>query len=91
MIPEKGQLIVPTTICWEQREHKVGFGDGPLDPKELKYMGYLSTEQCKQISEVTYQPNWSVQWPGSNGKYNPKIRWVARNGTQWLCGLNLWP
>ena len=57
MIPEKGQLIVPTTICWEQREHKVGFGDGPLDPKELKYMGYLSPELCKQILKVTYHPN----------------------------------
>ena len=57
MIPEKGQLIVPTTICWEQREHKVGVGDGPLDPKELKYMGYLSPELCKQILKVTYHPN----------------------------------
>ena len=34
MTPEKGQLIVPATICWEQKEHKVGFGDCPLDPKE---------------------------------------------------------
>lgn len=63
----------------------------PLDLQKLKYMGYLSPEQCKQIFEVTYHPNWSVQWPGSKGKYNPKICWVARNGTQWLCGLNLWP
>ena len=34
MTPEKGQLIVPATICWEQKEHNVGFGDCPLDPKE---------------------------------------------------------
>ena len=47
MTPEKGQLITPATICWEQKEQKVGFGDRPLDPKELKYMGYLSPEQCK--------------------------------------------
>ena len=91
MTPEKGQLITPTTICWEQKEHKVGFGDHLLDPKELKYMGYLFPEQCKQIFEVTYHPNRSVQWPGSNWKYNPRIRWLAHNRTQWLCGLNLWP
>ena len=47
---EKGQLIA--TICWEQKEQKIGFGDRPLDPKELKYMGYLAPQQCKQILEV---------------------------------------
>ena len=81
MTPEKGQLIAPATICWEQKEDKVGFGGRPLDPKLLKYMGYLSPEQRKQILEVTYQPNWSAQWPGSDWKYNPGIRWVAPNGT----------
>ena len=29
MTPEKRQLITPATICWEQKEHKVGFGDAP--------------------------------------------------------------
>ena len=91
MTSEKGQLITPSTICWEQKEQKVGFGDHLLDPKVLKYVGFLSSEQCKQIFEVTYHPNRSVQWPGSNWKYNPGIRWVAPNGTQWLCGLNSWP
>ena len=91
MTPEKGQLIVPATTCWEQKENRFRFGDRPLDPKELKYMGYLSPEQCKQILDVTYHPNRSVQWPSSNWKYNPGIHWVAPNGTQWLYGLNLWP
>ena len=57
MTPEKGQLITPTPICWEQKEQKVGFGDHPLDLKEPKYMGYLSPEQCKQTFKVTYHPN----------------------------------
>ena len=61
MTPEKGQLIVPATTCWEQKENRFRFGDRPLDPKELKYMGYLSPEQCKQILDVTYHPNRSVQ------------------------------
>ena len=43
MTPEKGQLIIPTAICWEQKEQRVGFGDHSLDRKELKYMGYLSS------------------------------------------------
>ena len=33
--PQKGQLIAPATICWEQKEQKIGFGNCPLDPKEL--------------------------------------------------------
>ena len=61
MTPEKGQLIVPATTCWEQKENRFRCGDRPLDPKELKYMGYLSPEQCKQILDVTYHPNRSVQ------------------------------
>ena len=38
MTPEKGQLIAPSTICWEKTEQKVGFGDRPLDPKELLFV-----------------------------------------------------
>ena len=66
MTLEKRLLITPATICWEEKEHKVGFGDRPLDPKELKYMGYLSPGQCKQIFEYIYHPNRSVQWCGSD-------------------------
>ena len=62
-----------------------------LDPKELKYMGYLSPEQCKWTFEVTYHSNKSIHWPGSDWKYNPGIRCMAPNRTQWLCGPNLWP
>ena len=56
MTPEKGQLITPVAICWEQKEQRVGFGDHPLDPEELKYMGYLSPEQCKRTFEVHTTP-----------------------------------
>ena len=91
MTPENGQPIVPAHICWEQREQEVGFGDHPIDGKGLKYVGYLSSEQCEQILKVTYCPDLPARWPGSDWKYNPGIRWVAPNGTQWLCGSNLWP
>ena len=39
MTPEKGQLITPATICWEQKEQKTGFGDRPLDPPKIKIYG----------------------------------------------------
>ena len=91
MTPEEGQLITPTAVFWEQKEQTVGFGDHALDPKELKYRGYLSPEQCKRTFEVTYHPNQPIHWLGSDWKYNPGILWVALNGTQWLCGPNLWP
>ena len=47
MNPEKGQSITPTSICWEQKEQRVGFVDHSLHPKELKDMGYLAPKQCK--------------------------------------------
>ena len=87
--PREGSINY-SAICWEHKEQRVGFGDYPLDPKELKYMGYLSPEQCKWTFEVTYPPNQSIHWPGSDWKYNPGIRWMVQNGTQWLCGPNLW-
>ena len=63
----------------------------PLDPKELKYMWYLSPDKCKWTFEVTYHPNQSMHWPGSDWKYDPGIYWMVSKGTQWLCGPNLWP
>ena len=66
MTPEKSQPIVPAPICWEQREQKAGFADHSMDPKQLKYVGYLSSEQCEQILEVSYCLNLPAQWPGSD-------------------------
>ena len=66
MTSEKGQLIAPAPICWEQREQEVGFGDHSLDPKQLKYVGYLTSEQCEQILEITYHSDLPAHWPGSD-------------------------
>ena len=59
-------MITLATICWEQKEQKIGFGDCLLDPPKLKYVGYLAPEQCKQILEVICHPNQSAQWPSSD-------------------------
>nr|AGE09547.1 envelope protein syncytin-rum1 [Antidorcas marsupialis] len=91
MTSERGQVITPATICWEQKEHKIGFADRPIDPNDLKHMGFLSPAQCKQILDLTYHPSRSAQWPGSDWKYSPGIRWIAPNGTKWVCGSNIWP
>ena len=83
-------LSLPLSVG-EQKEQEVEFGDCPIDPKELKYVRYLSSEQCEQVVEVTYCPDLPARWPGSDWKCNPGIQWVASNGTQWLCGSHLWP
>ena len=91
MTPKKGQLITPTAVCWEQKEQRVGFGDHSLDPKELKYIGYLSPQKCKRTIEVAYHPSQSIHWPGSDWACNPGIHWMAPKEIQWLCGPTFWP
>ena len=54
-------------------------------------MGFLWTEQCYKTYKVTYDPSQSTLWPGTAWGFNPRIRWIASNGTHWLCGTNLWP
>ena len=89
--PEKGQLVMIADICWEQDVHTIGYNNRMIDKKNLKPMGFLQTEQCYKTYKVTYDPNQSPQWPGRDWKFNPRIRWIAPNGTHWLCGTNLWP
>lgn len=87
MTPAKGQLITPTNRCWEQKDKTLGFGDRPLDPKELKYMGHLSHKQRKRTSEVTYHTNQSIHWPGSDWTYNSRISWWHPTEPNGFAGL----
>ena len=89
--PEKGQLVMIADICWEQDVHTIGYNNQMADKKNLKPMGFLWTKQCYKTCKVTYDPNQSPQWPGRDWRFNPGIRWIAPNGTHWLCGTNLWP
>ncbi|XP_057575623.1 endogenous retrovirus group PABLB member 1 Env polyprotein-like [Hippopotamus amphibius kiboko] len=91
MTPEKGQLITSATICWEQKEHTFGFNNRSLQRFELKPVGFLSSSMCISTMDVTHNPNHTNIWPGSDWLYNPGIRWVAPNGTSWICGPNVWP
>ena len=69
--PEKGQPIVPTPICWEQREQKIAFGDCPMDPKELKYVGYLFSEQCEQT------------WGHLSPRFTSLLAWLSLEVQPW--------
>lgn len=39
MTSEKGQVAAPATICWEQKEHKIGFAGLAPRPKTFKIHG----------------------------------------------------
>ena len=36
-------------------------------------------------------PLETVTGMGADWVRQPEIHWVAPNGTQWICGTNLWP
>ena len=86
--PEKGQVVI---ICWEQDVHSIGYNNQIINKKNLNPIGFWRTEQCCKTYKVTYDPSQSTQWPGADWGLNPRIRYIAPNGTHWLCGTNLWP
>ena len=91
MTPEKGQLLIPADICWEQKTHVPTFGGREFPRYHMKHMGLLLTQKCKTVMDVTFIANKSVIWPGTDWENSPGIRWVAPNNTRWICGYNLWP
>ncbi|XP_043772571.1 endogenous retrovirus group PABLB member 1 Env polyprotein-like [Cervus elaphus] len=91
MTPEKGQLLTPADICWEQKTHVPTFGGREFPRYHMKHMGLLPTQKCKTVMDVTFIANKSVKWPGTDWENGPGIRWVAPNNTRWICGYNLWP
>ncbi|XP_060993981.1 endogenous retrovirus group PABLB member 1 Env polyprotein-like, partial [Dama dama] len=91
MTPEKGQLLTPADICWEQKTHVPPFGGREFPRYHMKHMGLLPTHKCKTVMDVTFIVNKSVIWSGADWENSPGIRWVAPNNTRWICGYNLWP
>ena len=43
---KKANLLSLPLSVGDTGNKKLGFGNCPIDPKELKYVGYLSSEQC---------------------------------------------
>nr|AEX32765.1 envelope protein syncytin-Car1 [Halichoerus grypus] len=81
LTPTIGQLNQKALLCWEQRNHT--YDAWPNSTREL---GWLSPGACTHI--IVLQ---STDWFATDWIRRPGIRWLAPNGTQWLCGTNLWP
>ena len=79
--PEKGYLTQPTSICWEQNKHQIAFEGRHLSSNELKSLGYLATEHCLRIIQVTHSPDKTPVCPRMDRGFNPGVCWLAPNGT----------
>uniref|UniRef100_A0A8D2B812 Envelope protein syncytin-Car1 n=1 Tax=Sciurus vulgaris TaxID=55149 RepID=A0A8D2B812_SCIVU len=81
LTPTIGHLNQKAPICWEQHNHTYD-----IWPNSTRELGWTPESQCQQI--VILQAN---DWFGTDWLYRPEISWPAPNGTQWICGTNLWP
>nr|AEX32767.1 envelope protein syncytin-Car1 [Mephitis mephitis] len=81
LTPTIGQLNQKALLCWEQRNHSYDAW-----PNSTRQLGWLPPEACTHI--IVLQ---ATDWFGTDWIRRPGIRWLAPNGTQWLCGTNLWP
>lgn len=68
-------------LSWEQKNHSK-----QNQPNCTRNMGWVSPEPGGR-SATSKESNW----PGTDSLSSPGSYWVAPNGTQWLCGTNLWP
>nr|AEX32773.1 envelope protein syncytin-Car1 [Panthera leo krugeri] len=81
LTPTIGHLNQRALLCWEQRNHT--YDAWPNSTREL---GWLSQRDCTHT--IVLQ---ATDWFATDWFRRPSIRWLAPNGTQWLCGANLWP
>nr|AEX32768.1 envelope protein syncytin-Car1 [Nandinia binotata] len=81
LTPTIGQLNQKALLCWEQRNHT--YDAWPNSTREL---GWLPQRACTHT--IVLQ---ATDWFATDWIRRPSIRWLAPNGTQWLCGTNLWP
>uniref|UniRef100_A0A9L0R690 Envelope glycoprotein n=2 Tax=Equus caballus TaxID=9796 RepID=A0A9L0R690_HORSE len=55
-------------------------------PNSTQPMGKIPHYMCSYIIALR-----NTDWFGTDWDRRPSVRWLATNGTQWLCGSNLWP
>lgn len=77
----KGHLSQVAPLCWEQQNHTRSDS-----PRDVRYLGWVTPDLCQNV--ITLNPS---DWFATEWDERPRIRWAAPNGTQWLCGTNLWP
>ena len=63
-----------------------------LNYNDWKQLGLLPQEICKVIIPVFSNPNSGppFAWPGTDWDWISQSRWLAPNGTYWICGSYLW-
>ena len=91
LTPEKGRLISTASICWEQTEPSPKVSQ-QLNYNDWKQLGFLPQEICNVIIPVSSNPSSGPPfvWPGTNWDWIFQSRWLAPNGTYWICGSYLW-
>ncbi|KAJ1072570.1 hypothetical protein K5549_011796 [Capra hircus] len=91
LTPEEGRLISTAPICWEQTEPSPKVSQ-QLNYNDWKQLGFLPQEICNVIIPMFSNPSSGAPfvWPGTNWDWISQSRWLAPNGTYWVCGSSLW-
>ena len=63
-----------------------------LNNNDWKQLGFLPQEICNIIISVFSNPSSGplFAWPGTDWDRIPQSRWLAPDGTHWMCGSYLW-
>ena len=56
------------TICWEQNEHRRGFNDNLINPKDWKHMGYLPQNTAPTLFQWLITQRQSLYDQGQAGE-----------------------
>nr|XP_023415998.1 endogenous retrovirus group PABLB member 1 Env polyprotein-like [Cavia porcellus] len=81
LTPSLGYLSQVAPLCWEQRHSSHSSWT-----TNSKFLGWIPLKWCQHIIVL-----WAKDWFATDWSSRPGVRWAAPNGTQWLCGRNLWP
>ena len=87
LTPEKGHQISTAPICLEQTEPSPKVSQ-QLNYSDWKHLGFLPHEICNIIIAMFSDSNSGPPfvWPGTDWNCVSQSRWLAPNGTDWICG-----
>nr|XP_013014022.1 endogenous retrovirus group PABLB member 1 Env polyprotein [Cavia porcellus] len=76
-----GRLSQVAPLCWQQHNHSHFSWY-----ETSRFLGWIPAEWCQHTIILQAEDWFATDWSS-----RPGVRWAAPNGTQWLCGSNLWP
>lgn len=79
--PTAGYLSQVAPLCWEQANHTHDSW-----ANSTRERGWLPRQQYENAITCQTRDCFATDWSQHSG-----IAWLALNGTEWLCGSNLWP